>query len=182
MKNFRKFYIVTLIYVGIYLLSIVPFFLRNTFDFETIDFLRTQGVIFNLLSYLSLGYIAYYFEERKWLMITFYGYASLLGVLFVFFEITSLYGTIITLAILFFTVLFIVACFNVRNTFIKRYFKTLGIMTIISRFINAPKNSGETPTSLLFLLPTLLKIVPVLIIMVMLKRIMDEIKQMDKEF
>jgi hypothetical protein len=133
------------------------------------------------LTYLSLGYTALYFQEKKWIAISFYQYPFLMGTISIlsFFDFANASMQSVTMIVT--TIFLIVGSFKVRNSFIKPYFKYFGFSVIIFYWWNLPKKLFNGSNSLSLLSSQVLRIVPVLIIIFMLYKIIEEIKLLDRQ-
>lgn len=181
MKIFRNYYVIANCYIVLYLLSILPFLLKNTFQPSIILTVTLLMQIAYCLVYLSLGYTAVYFQEKRWLVFFLFSYPVILGTLFILSQFDFGSKDFLSIILLLSTILLIVTSFQIRNSFIKPYFRYLGISIVFIYWLKLPSKIFQGQNSADVLITHVFHLIPVLIITIMLYKVAAEIKLMDNK-
>lgn len=127
MKFLKRFSFIIYCYLALGVLAMV---MQDELDDSLHKTLSILLDVFYCLAYCSLGYIAYYFKEKRWLIILFYVYAIITGILFVHHPFISTTGDLSGLFRFFITLALIISSFRIRNSFIKPYFKSFELQQL----------------------------------------------------
>jgi hypothetical protein len=177
MKLFKYFIVLLNIYVG---LSILVMVLKPYLPETVSVILWAMLSLLYCVSFSSLGYIATYFREQKWIQVVFYGFVVSRLLVFVSCLITGTVHESIFFITIVANLALVIASTNIGNSFLRPYCRRFALVALLFIMFNTPGPLAKSQHPLAAYATGILQLIPALFIVYMLHKIIQAIKAMEE--